>query len=396
MDAVEVKLPAHEYQVTIGAGALGHVAPFLTSLTSGLKSSAQHAFVIADSGVPRSFVDSMVREIDSAGCEVRVATLTPSEQEKSIETTHGLLKQVALSGHTRSDPIIVIGGGVVGDIAGFVAASYQRGVPVIQCPTTLLSMVDASVGGKTGVNLSVESPAGERSLLKNLVGAFHQPRAVFADIDVLESLEERYRISGLAECVKHGMIGAGVGARHAGLMDWMIEHCDSIRAFDPATIQELVVRNVAIKADVVVDDERESIEAKAGGRMLLNFGHTFGHAVETIGHLSPDSNRPDLAPLHHGEAVALGMMAACNAALSAGRCEQIVVDGLKKVLEAFQLPAQVSGLPTTSEVVERMSHDKKVSGKALRVILPTGWGKCEIVNDPDPQWIADGIDSIRA
>ena len=397
MNTVEVNLSdhadhgSHGYQVLIGSGAINQV----TQTIGECCPQAGRVFVVADTGVPERFVSGLIEGIESDGRSAELARITPSEIGKSIESCHEILKQVALSGHTRSDPIVAIGGGVVGDMGGFVAASYQRGVPVIQCPTTLLSMVDASVGGKTGVNLSVATDDGEVSLLKNLVGAFHQPKAVFADMDVLESLDERYRRSGLAECVKHGMIAAGVGDSHAGLMDWMIGHRDTISSYDPGVIQELVARNVALKAEVVANDERESIEGKTGGRMLLNFGHTFGHAIETIDSLSPDSSEPDLAPLHHGEAVALGMVAACHAGRKARMCDQSVIEGLVKVLEAFELPTKVAGLPTTDQIIERMMHDKKVSGKTLRVILPIQWGKCEIVEDPDIEWIRCGIDSIR-
>lgn len=391
---IDVHLPGRAYQVRVGTGALGTVGSTTRSLVG---KKATRAFVVVDTGVPYVFVDAMVKDLESQGMQACIGKVTPSEKIKSIETYHRLLVEIAGSGHTRVDPVIALGGGVVGDLAGYVAASFQRGVPVVQCPTTLLSMVDASVGGKTGFNLTVPNESGETTIYKNLVGAFHQPRYVVADMDVLDSLDARYRRAGLAECVKHGMICGtiGNGHHHEGLMDWMVEHLDGIRSFDTATIQELVARNVALKATVVVNDEHESTDAKVGGRMLLNFGHTFGHAIETIAGLSPDADHPGLAPLHHGEAVGLGMVAACRCGESAGMCESSVGDELVGMLESIGLPTTVSGLPDHDELLSRMGRDKKAAGGELRVILPIGRGKCRIVNGPSVDSLIAGFDSIR-
>lgn len=390
--SVEVNLPGRAYSVHVGAGALSSVGSGARSI-SGTKAS--RAFVVVDTGVPERFVEQLIADLASQGFAACVARVTPSEEIKSIETYHRLLVEIAATGHTRVDPVIALGGGVVGDLAGFVAASYQRGVAVIQCPTTLLSMVDASVGGKTGMNLVVTDDTGNPALLKNLVGAFHQPKMVVADMDVLDSLDPRHRRAGLAECVKHGMICQTIGDGHEGLMDWMLGRLDGIRGFDASTIEELVAKNVAIKASVVVRDEHESTDAKAGGRMLLNFGHTFGHAIETIKGLTPDANDPGLAPLLHGEAVGLGMVAACHAAAELGMCDRSVGDELVSMLEAIGLPVRVDGLPISSEILDRMMRDKKTAGGSLRVILPVGRGKCEIVEGADPGAIQAGIDSIR-
>ena len=390
---VEVKLPSRAYEVRVGAGALNTLAESTRSMVGP---SASRAFLVVDTGVPGSFIERATNDLESQGFAVNASTITPSEQIKSIETYAEILAQIAATGHTRVDPIIAIGGGVVGDLAGFAAASYQRGVPVIQCPTTLLSMVDASVGGKTGFNLASTDQAGNPTQYKNLVGAFHQPSLVIADMAVLDSLDARYRRAGLAECVKHAMICATIGDGHQDLMDWMNDQLDGICAFDPSTIEEFVARNTALKATVVVRDEHESTQAKAGGRMLLNFGHTFGHAIETIEGLSPDPTQPNLAPLHHGEAIALGMVAAAHTAHAMGHCDESVVSELESTLGSIGLPTRVAGLPATSEVIERMTHDKKAAGGSLRVILPIGRGECAIFSDPDPSKLAIGIDAIRA
>jgi len=386
---VRVELGERGYDILIGAGAISEVQSQLESMH---KSGARRAFVVLDTGVPQRFADQLATIASEVGLKVTAATITPTESIKSIATYQDLLGQIAASGHSRVDPVIALGGGIVGDLAGFVAASYRRGVPVIQCPTTLLSMVDASVGGKTGFNLQVSNEDGSTGLLKNLVGAFWQPNMVIADIDVLDSLEDRQRRSGLSECIKHGFISAGVG--HSGLLDWMIEHLDAIEAFDPSTIAQLVERNVSLKASVVALDEREDT-SKSGGRMLLNLGHTFGHAIETIGHLSPIASDNSLAPLHHGEAVSLGMVAACRAAEVESGLDQSVGDELCSLLGRVGLPVHVSGLPSNTELIARMAHDKKATGDSIRVVYPTARGRCAIVDAASEPSISAGFDAIR-
>ena len=386
---VDVDLPDRAYEVRIGRGALEELPGEARSL---LGSRARRVLLVRDTGVPDGFVVNLVEGLAVAGFETRVCAITPSESIKSLGTVEALLREAIAFEMTRVDAVIALGGGVVGDIAGFVAASYQRGVPVIQCPSTLLSMVDASVGGKTGVNLDV---GGE--LYKNMVGAFHQPALVVADTELLDSLEARQRRCGLAECIKHAMICGSVpdeGEEHAGLLEWMLRELDRIVAFDHDAIDELVSRNVALKASVVVGDERESPDAKSGGRMLLNFGHTFGHAIETLEGISPSGDPAD-APLHHGEAVGLGMCCACAAAESMGICDDSIVAVLREMIDRVGLTTSVSGLPSVESIVERMSHDKKAAGGALRVILPEGLGRCVIVSDAPRESLDAGLRSIR-
>ncbi len=387
---VDVDLATHAYEVRIARGALRQVAPATRSL---LGPKPTRVMIVRDTGVPDRFEDALIDDLQREGFETRVCAITPSESIKTLETIEWLLVEAARFGMTRVDAIVALGGGVVGDIAGFVAASYQRGIPVIQCPSTLLSMVDASVGGKTGVNLSVDA-----EVLKNMVGAFHQPTLVIADTELLDSLDPRQRRCGLAECVKHAMICRAVpdeDETHAGLLGWMQSNLDAIASFDAGTIEELVARNVALKASVVMGDERESPDAKQGGRMLLNFGHTFGHAIETLEGISPTDDPAD-APLHHGESVALGMCSACAASESLGMCDPTISVLLKNMLSSIGLPTQVRGLPDTGEILDRMGHDKKAAGGSLRVILPVGAGECSIVSDADASALRDGIDSVRS
>ncbi len=386
--SVQVDLGDRSYTVRIGRGVLGGLPEAARGL---LGAKARRVLLVRDTGVPESFVTELVSGLQSQGFAVRVCAITPSESIKTIETVRGLLIEAVGFGMTRVDAVVALGGGVVGDIAGFVAASYQRGIAVIQCPSTLLSMVDASVGGKTGVNLPV---GGE--LYKNMVGAFHQPTMVVADTALLDSLDARQRRCGLAECVKHTMICVGVPGGHEGLLGWMQENLGSIARFEPDVIDALVERNVALKASVVMGDEHESPDAKSGGRMLLNFGHTFGHAIETLDGLRP-SGDPEDGPLHHGEAVSLGMVCACRAGEEAGLCGASVGAALQEMLGVIGLPVRVSGLPSAAVLVERMGHDKKAAGGSLRVILPSGEaGECCIVSDADERVLFAGIDAIRA
>lgn len=388
-ERVAVELGERRYSVLVGRGLLSALGAEVRSVVD---SRASRAFLVVDAGVPEQHIQTLRDSLEGAGFTVSSETIAPTEQVKTIATYERVLGAVAKSGLARVDPVIGVGGGIVCDIAGFVAASYRRAVPAVLCPTTLLSMVDASVGGKTGVNLAIE----HGGLLKNIVGAFHQPRLVCADASVLSSLDPRQTRAGLAECIKHAHICGSVG--HEALASWMSAHMEQIARFDPETIDALIARNVALKASVVAGDEFEDPNAPVGGRMLLNFGHTFGHAIETIEGLVPKGAgvETNFSGLLHGEAVALGMLAACRCSAAMGLCSAELSESLSKTLDLIGLPTHVGNLPKTGEIVTRMGHDKKAMGATLRVILPTGNGTCEIVEDATSSAIAAGIDSIRA
>lgn len=396
---VRVDLGPRSYTVHIGPGSLLSVPG---EIRAALGDRPDRAFIVFDTGVPELFLDELTVELRNAGLTTAVARVTPTEIDKSVATLERVLAEMAVSGHSRADPVIALGGGIIGDLAGFAAATYQRGVPVLQCPTTLLAMVDASVGGKTGVNLLAHAPAGER-LLKNMVGAFHQPIAVAADTRLLATLPDRHLRAGLAECIKHAMIATSVahGITGADLMTETLAILPSVLAKEQDATDRLIERSVALKGEAVRRDERESFDdpaapTSAGGvRMLLNFGHTFAHAIETMGHLTPDPAFPELAPLHHGEAVALGMVAACWCAEHAGLCQHGVGDDLVSLLDTVGLPTRVSGLPEDAEILARMGADKKASAGSLRLILPTGPGRCEVVKDPPTDAVRAGIHAIR-
>ena len=352
----------------------------------GSESHATKAFLVVDDNLPDGFVAGAVGSLESAGFTVTSERVHATEPNKSLETVQRLLVALARTRHERGEPIVALGGGIVGDVAGFVGASYRRGVPVIQCPTTLLAMVDASVGGKTGVNLSVDG-----ALLKNMAGAFWQPRLVLADITSLRSLGDRQFRAGLAECVKHGMI-----ARDAdpALLGWIESCLPSLQCRDEPTLVEFVARNVAVKARIVAGDEREE-SVGAGGRALLNLGHTFAHAIETIDHLSPDDD-PAKAPLLHGEAVALGLIASCAAAAACGLVDAVFVDRIGAILADAGLPTEVAGLPGDEDILASMRHDKKVTGGRVRLALPIGEGAARIEEGAGDEAVTAGITAIRA
>jgi 3-dehydroquinate synthase len=277
--------------------------------------------------------------------------LPDGEAHKTLDSAARIFAALAALGATRDACVVALGGGVVGDLAGFAAACWMRGIDFIQMPTTLLAMVDSSVGGKTGVNL----PAG-----KNLAGAFHQPRAVVADIDTLATLPDREYRAGLAEVVK----GAAIG--DAAFFDWLQAHADALAARDDATLVEAIARKVRYKAGVVARDETEQ-----GERALLNLGHTFGHALETAGHYTA---------LLHGEAVAIGMVLAARLSERLGMSSATDSVRLQQMLERLGLPVTVPAGSDASQLLALMRLDKKNTAGTLRLILWRGIGKAEIVS----------------
>lgn len=405
MQSVPVQLADRSYDVLVGEGVLAEIGTRVAALRTfgGREPIGKHVFLVVDQGLPLDTVVGVERSLASAGFTVTAAHVTPTEGNKTIDTVERLLYEIAQTNHERRDPVIALGGGIVGDIAGFVAATYRRGVPVIQCPTTLLAMVDASVGGKTGVNLHVHRPGLAPALAKNLVGAFWQPSLVIADTSTLNSLPERHLRAGLAECVKHGLISAQLpstsGNPHPAndpeLFAWTSGVAIKVRMHDASARQELVARNVRIKAAVVAGDEREEAPAEQGGRALLNLGHTFAHAIETLESLSPDGDA-DHAPLLHGEAVALGLVAAAETA----RFMRVLSDHdaqlVRVAVERLGMESRIVGLPSDDELIARMMLDKKVAGGALRLVLPCSLGVCSVVQGPPIEAVKAGWNAIRA
>ncbi|MGA0586841.1 3-dehydroquinate synthase [Dyella sp. KRB-257] len=339
---IDVTLGARSYAVHIGSGLLDDHARWRTAIRG------RHVLVISNTTVAPLYLERVTRGLD--GLQWDSFLLDDGEAHKTFGNVERALAALARLGATRDACIIALGGGVVGDLAGFTAACWMRGIDFIQLPTTLLAMVDSSVGGKTGVNL----PAG-----KNLVGAFHQPRGVFADIGTLATLPEREFRAGLAEVVK----GAAIGDRD--FFAWLETHADALAARDPATVSEAIARKVAYKAGVVARDETEQ-----GERALLNLGHTFGHALETAGRY---------ATLLHGEAVAVGMVLAAQLSQQLGMSTLDDTLRLQRLLDTLGLPTDVPPGMDPPQLLALMRLDKKNTAGTLRLILWRGIGRAEIV-----------------
>ncbi len=361
MATVDLTLPHHRYPIHISPG-------LLSTLGNSVRDTAPHdrAALIIDDKITNTHGNTALNSLKAAGYNPLVTTMTAGEDHKNLKTVEALYHKLLDERLERKSPVVALGGGIVGDTGGFVAASYLRGVPFIQCPTTLLAMVDASVGGKVGVNM----PQG-----KNLIGAFHQPVLVVIDTDTLKTLPKRDFICGLAECVKHGVI------RDPELFDWIDANIQPILDQDSNALVELVERNVRIKAAVVMEDEKE-----AGVRAHLNFGHTFAHAIEA---------GTEYGRYLHGEAVSLGMIAAARLAATSGRCDTTVVDRLISLLEKTGLPTKANDLPATDKLMTIMQSDKKVADGRVRLVLPDALGAVSIVNDTPNDAVVKAWDSLR-
>lgn len=340
------------HAVRIRAGLLGDAAARLAAL--GIAQSAR-ILVVADRKTLEPHHARLRSALDAAGYATATVVLDADEALKAMPAVESIWSAALAHGLRRRDAIVALGGGLVGDVAGFAAASYLRGVAIVQCPTTLLAMVDASTGGKTGINLRL--PDG--SLGKNLAGAFWPPREVLVDPDTLATLPRRERSSGLAECVKHAILD---GEAH---LDFLERHVGAALALDDAAnLAELIERSVRVKARIVERDPHER-----GERALLNLGHTVAHAIET---------QPALG-LSHGEAVALGLVAITLAAVASDRASSSFAARVATLLQRCGLPTTTAeaGRTTVSaaSILDRMGFDKKQRDKRLRFVVPEAPGR---------------------
>ncbi len=364
MATVHVQLPvpaAPAYDVRIEAGLITQLGAIVRQLAP-----APTAILISDSSVAAHYLPAAKESLSSAGYRVIDVVFPAGEVSKTINTAVAIMDKCLHAGIERATPVVALGGGVVGDMTGFVAATLLRGLPFFQVPTTLLSAVDASVGGKVGV----DHAAG-----KNLIGAFHQPRAVLTDIATFKTLPEREIRCGLAECIKHGII------RDHDLFMFISQNLPKIMACDIPLMTELVRRNVQIKANVVQEDPFEK-----GVRALLNLGHTFGHALETLA---------DYSGLQHGEAVALGMVAAANLSVLHGMLTQEQARQIRELIEKAGLPSSLAHVDV-ERTFEAMGRDKKVLAAKIRLILPTGIGTAEVVRDVPDEQIKAAIATLKS
>jgi 3-dehydroquinate synthase len=362
IQTVHVSLAERSYPIYIGRDLSRSLPKWMQSHCG----KSRHAVVIADQSV-EAITQRYCGELVQAGYRLSCLSVPSGEATKSITEATRLWDEM-LADHTdRGSLVIAIGGGVVGDLAGFVAASFARGLPLIQIPTTLLSQVDSSVGGKTGVNLP---------RAKNMVGAFWQPSVVAIDIASLDSLPHREFVSGLAEVVKYGVILI------PDLIDFLEKNASAILAKDPAAIAHIVARSCEAKASVVQRDERET----TGLRAILNYGHTFAHALESVA---------GYGKLLHGEAVSIGMHMAAVLAQLLDRVPENFVRRQQELLTALHLPTQFTD--AAPELLwDAMQYDKKVEHGQLRFILPTGIGHVELVSGITKQQTLQAIQFANA
>ncbi len=343
---LDVALGERAYRIRIGAGLLDQ--PELLREAIG----GRQVLLLSNTTIAPLYANKVEAALD--GLRWHTLRLDDGERHKSIESAARVWQALAELGAQRNATLLALGGGVIGDLGGFAAACWMRGIDFVQLPTTLLAMVDSSVGGKTGVNL----PQG-----KNLIGAFWQPRLVLADISTLRTLPEREYRAGLAEVVKYGAIG------DARFFDWLELNADGLVARDETLIAQAVLQSCKHKAGVVIRDERET-----GERALLNFGHTYGHALETIG---------DYRQWLHGEAVAIGMVLAARLSHALGLADEIDSARLTALLSRLGLPTDRPENADPQRIVELMRLDKKSLSDRLRLILWRGVGRAEIVDGVD-------------
>ena len=326
-----VDLGERSYPILIGRDLLGRPR-LLDEYVPG-----RQAFIVTNEAVRDRYLEPLLSSLPPV--TVECACIGDGESSKTLDTYAELMDRLISGGHNRTTVIIGLGGGVVGDVAGFVAATYQRGVAFIQVPTTLLALVDSSVGGKTAVN----HPRG-----KNLIGAFYQPRCVIADIGTLETLPSRELRAGLAEVIKYGII------HDAGFFDWLDRNLERLLVLDAEALTHAVAKSCRIKAEVVQADERET-----GVRAILNFGHTFGHALEAL---------TGYAQLLHGEAVAIGMVMAADLSSRLGKLPRGEARRIKDLIHRAGLP--VAPPPVSADaMLEAMGMDKKVVDGRIRLVL---------------------------
>lgn len=344
---VHVNLSERSYDIEIGSGNLVDTGSFVRSLTK-----LTHAVVITDSNVEELHGTKCAESLAETGADVDLVVVEAGEASKSVGMANQLWQQILAHGADRKSVIVAAGGGVVGDLAGFIAATFARGVSFVQVPTSLLAQVDSSVGGKVGVNL----PGA-----KNMVGAFWQPLGVLIDTDVLNTLPVREYRSGLAEVVKYGVI------LDADFFDYLEQHVDGLNERQADVMRHIIARSCQLKAEVVENDERET----TGLRAVLNYGHTFGHAIEA---------EAGYGQYLHGEAVSIGMLCASRLAERLGRVDSELTRRQHELLSALGLPVDMPDLDR-DVLVDAMQRDKKVAHGRLRFVLPSRMGHVELVAD---------------
>jgi len=345
MKVLRIDLADRSYDILIGRNLFNTLGDRVPGL-SGLR----RAVIVTHPSIASLYGETLAGGLKSAGLDSRTVEIPEGETHKTMASAEVVYDHLMKNACDRDTLMVALGGGVIGDLTGFVAATYQRGVPYLQVPTTLLSQVDSSVGGKTAVN----HPLG-----KNMIGAFYQPRAVIIDLDTLKTLPTDEFRAGMAEIIKYGVI------EDPELFAYLEDHVEPILNQDTACLERIIETSCAIKAKVVERDERES-----NYRMVLNYGHTVGHAIEAL---------TDYARFKHGEAVAIGMIAAARLSHRMGYCDAATVERIAALIDRYGLPTQLPEFPAR-DYIECMYRDKKAREKKIRFILVRALGQVEIVD----------------
>ncbi len=344
MKKVKVGLGSNSYEIHIGSGVLAHSGRQLKE--NGFSGKL---IIITNPIVKRLYGDGLKQELIGQGFKVTIMPVPDGEEQKSLETAGRLYYELSKFYAERTTPILALGGGVIGDLAGFVAATYLRGVPLIQMPTTLLAQVDSSIGGKVAVN---------HGQLKNKIGVFYQPRLVISDIGTLGTLPQKEVTNGLAEVIKYAVI------EDNGLFTYLESNLDGIKSLDNRVLEEVVFRSARIKAGVVEKDEKD-----LGLRNVLNYGHTIGHAIESASDFK----------LGHGQAVAIGMLAAARISNRLGIFDKNELLRLRSVIKSAGLPTEIPDLKL-EKIIQAIKHDKKILRGRIRFVLPKAIGSVFITD----------------
>ena len=343
---VPVSLGSRSYDITVGSGQLHDTGTLLATFQP-----VSSAVVLTDVNVQHfGYAERVAVSIADAGIAPHVLSIAAGEQSKAIETANTLWEMLLEEGTDRKAVLVAVGGGVIGDLGGFVAATYARGIRFFQAPTTLLAQVDSSVGGKVGIDLTAA---------KNMVGAFHQPLGVLIDTETLQTLPEEEYLSGLGEVVKYGV------SLDASLFQYIENNVNAIKCRDNAVLQKIIAECCRIKAQIVAEDEFET----TGRRILLNYGHTFAHAFEISSGYT----------ILHGLAVSIGSLCAARLALRLGLVDDTFLHRQLELHRALNLPVEYPVEFNPQHIVELMRRDKKTEHGKLRFVLPTGLGQCRVV-----------------
>lgn len=357
MKIITVNLKKRAYNIVIGPAAIKSLGKYLLKLKVGLD-----AYVVTNKFIKNKYGRALKQNLNKSGINCIFKCVPDSEKSKSILIAAGIIKDIAHLDKNKKIFIIAFGGGVIGDLAGFVASVYKRGIPYVQIPTTLLAQVDSSIGGKTAVDLEVG---------KNLVGAFYQPKLVLSDTDFLKSLDKRQLTAGLSEVIKYGLI------EDKQLFNFLEKKQKDIFGRKPQALEKIICACSLIKAKIVSKDEKETL----GKRTILNFGHTLGHAIEAA---------TGFKKYNHGEAVALGMLAASDISynLKFLKCNDLL--RIKRLIEAYGLPVKIKGIPA-NKIINAHYHDKKFSGKKNKFVLLSSIGKAKVKSGIPLSVIKEGI-----